>query len=117
MRIFGIQSWVALPARDEERDPSFIHHGAEELPVIEGEGKWMRLIAGSLFGERSPVETLSEMFYADLILDADARVSIPTEHEERAVYIVEGEIALDREDGTFTDGQLLVLKLSARIRT
>jgi redox-sensitive bicupin YhaK (pirin superfamily) len=109
-RIFGIQSWVALPARDEERAPSFAHHAMEELPFIEGEGKRARVIAGSLFGERSPVPALSEMFYADVALESGARLPIPVEHEERAIFIVGGAIELDRDGGRFNEGQLLVLK-------
>lgn len=109
-RIFGIQSWVALPVRDEESSPSFMHHDVGELPVIEGEGKHVRLIAGSLFGAASPVRTHSELFYADALLDAGARLSMPADHEERAVYIVQGSVELDRDGGTFDEGQLLVLK-------
>src|SRR5215210_4671939 len=53
--LFGIQSWVALPLRHEEDAPAFAHHDASELPLVEGEGKRVRLIAGELFGARSPV--------------------------------------------------------------
>jgi redox-sensitive bicupin YhaK (pirin superfamily) len=109
-RVFGIQSWVALPVRDEECDPSFMHHATGTLPIIEGEGKRVCLIAGSLYGERSPVETASEMFYADVSLDAGASLPLPVDQEERGVYIVEGNLELDREEGTFSEGQLLVFK-------
>lgn len=114
-RLFGIQSWVALPTRDEEADPDFAHHAAGELPVIEGEGKHVRLIAGVLYGKRSPIETLSEMFYADVLLKIGAFLPIPAEHEERAVYVVEGAVELITEDGSFGEGQLLVFKPGADI--
>src|SRR5215831_17311649 len=48
-RLFGIQTWMALPRDQEETEPGFAHHGADVLPVIEGEGKRVRLIAGSLY--------------------------------------------------------------------
>ncbi|HWT02539.1 MAG TPA: pirin family protein [Pyrinomonadaceae bacterium] len=108
--LFGIQSWVALPRRDEESGPAFAHHGAEELPVVEDKGARVRLIAGSLYGARSPVETLSEMFYADVTLERGARLPVPSGHEERAAYVVEGSIELSRDGGTFDAGQLLVFK-------
>ncbi|HZB44611.1 MAG TPA: pirin family protein [Pyrinomonadaceae bacterium] len=108
--LFGVQSWVALPLRAEESDPAFAHHGAGELPLVEGEGKRVRLISGALYGARSPVETLSEMFYADASLEAGARLPLPTEHEERAAYVVEGEVEIDRDGGTFGAGQLVVFK-------
>ena len=113
--LFGIQSWVALPKRYEESDPTFTHYGADELPIVEGDGKRMRLVTGSLYGARSPVHTLSEMFYADITLIEGARLQVPVEHEERAAYIVEGSVELLPGDGTFNAGQLLVFKPSAEI--
>ena len=106
----GIQSWVALPQRHEESDPGFAHYGADALPTVEGEGKRVRLISGSLYGARSPVQTFSEMFYADITLAKGARLPVPVEHEERAAYIVEGSIELLRDGVTFEAGQLLVFK-------
>lgn len=106
--LFGIQTWIALPKAEEERAPSFHHHAASELPTIEGEGKSLRLIAGSLYGARAPVATLSDMFYADVTLAADARLPITTEHEQRAVYILRGRIDIDGD--SFDVGQLVVLR-------
>src|SRR5687768_5252431 len=114
-QLFGIQSWVAMPKKYEESDPAFAHHGTEELPVIEGEGKRVRLITGSLYGVQSPVQTLSQMFYADITLVEEARLPIPSEHEERAAYIVEGSVELLPHDGTYTAGQLLIFKPGAEI--
>lgn len=113
--LFGIQSWVALPLRHEEDAPAFAHHDAGELPFVEGEGKRVRLIAGSLYGARSPVETLSEMFYADVGLDGGARLPLPKEHEERAAYVVEGTVALSCNGATFEAGQLMVFKPGAEV--
>jgi redox-sensitive bicupin YhaK (pirin superfamily) len=93
-RLFGIQTWVALPKDREEAAPAFAHHAANALPLVEGEGKRVRLIVGSLYGVRAPVEVFSEMFYADADLSAGARLELPAEHEERAVYIAEGRIEL-----------------------
>jgi hypothetical protein len=113
--LFGIQSWVALPTRAEETEPTFAHHEASELPFIEGDGKRVRVIAGALYGSRSPVRTLSEMFYADALLDAGARLDVPVEHEERAFYVVEGRIELTGDGGSFDAGQLVVLKPGAAV--
>jgi redox-sensitive bicupin YhaK (pirin superfamily) len=70
----------------------------------------VRLICGSLYGARSPVQTLSDMFYADITLEEGACLPIPIEHEERAAYVVEGSIGLIPEGGTFDAGQLLIFK-------
>src|SRR5690242_1382752 len=48
--VFGIQAWVALPRAREEMEPSFAHHGAASLPVVEGKGSRVRLMIGSLMG-------------------------------------------------------------------
>jgi hypothetical protein len=107
-RLFGIQSWVALPKSDEETAPDFAHHPGATLPVIEGEGTSVRVIAGELFGARAPVRTFSDMFYADVLLDPGARLALPAGHEERAAFLVEGAVDLVGE--THAPGQLLVFR-------
>ena len=114
-KLFGLQSWVALPQRYEESDPNFAHHGSGELPVVEGECKRVRLIAGSLYGARSPVRALSEMFYADARLESGALLPLPTDYEERAAYIVEGSVELSPGREVFGEAQLLVFKPGADI--
>jgi redox-sensitive bicupin YhaK (pirin superfamily) len=113
--LFGVQSWVALPLRDEESEPDFAHYAARELPVVEGEGKRVRLIAGSLYGSRSPVRTTSEMFYADAALGPDAVLEVPSAHEERAAYVVEGSVELLPEREVYVAGQLLIFRPGAEV--
>jgi redox-sensitive bicupin YhaK (pirin superfamily) len=110
----GLQCWVALPRAKEEKDPGFSHLGADELPVIEGEGATARIIAGEYFGKRSPVPVESPMFYVDLALAAGARLDMPAEYPEQALYVVDGTLDLGR-DGSFEAGQLLVVKPGARL--
>ena len=113
--LFGIQSWVALPTQYEETDPTFVHHHASELPIVEDHGKRVRLICGSLYGARSPVRLLSDMFYAEVILEGDARLQVPIDYAERAAYVVEGSIGLATEGETFHAGQLIVFKPASEI--
>src|SRR4051794_7910397 len=75
-KLFGIQSWVALSAKDEETSPGFVHYDAGELPVLTDKGKTVRVIAGSILGTSSPVKTSSPMFYADVALQAGATVPL-----------------------------------------
>ena len=111
--VFGIQSWIALPKDQEECDPGFFHHPADTLPVISQPGMDMRLIAGSAYGEASPVETTSPMFYLDVHTDAGVTLDITNEYAERAVYIVAGDIQLD---GTsYGENEMLVLNPDADI--
>ncbi len=90
-RMFGIQSWVALPKPHEDAEPAFSHHPASSLPKIRMPGAEMRLIAGDAFGEKSPAPTFSRMFYLAAELEAGATLTLPPEHEERGVYLVQGE--------------------------
>lgn len=105
----GIQTWIALPRRVEEIEPAFSHHPASDLPVLEGEGKRVRVITGSVYGARSPVPTYSEMFYADVELEPGASLTLPREHEERAMYIFEGAVELGGGD-RFGVGRLVVFR-------
>ena len=111
--LFGIQTWVALPKGCEEMEPGFAHHGADALPVIEDEGKRVRLIAGSLYGERAPVGVFSEMFYADATLAGAARLDLPAEHEERAAWVAEGRVEVGGD--VFDAGQMLVFRPGATV--
>lgn len=108
--LYGIQAWVALPRQHEETAPSFVHHRAVELPVIEGEGRRVRLIAGALYGQRSPVHTLSETLYAEVQLEAGALLSVPADYAERALYLVEGSLEVADAAGPSEAGRLLVLR-------
>lgn len=107
-KLFGIQSWVALPKHAEEADPAFEHVGREALPFLEDHGINVRVIAGEMFGARSPVKTASETIYADVTLEPGSSMPIDAGHEERALYTVGGTIEIAGE--SFEDGQLLVFR-------
>jgi redox-sensitive bicupin YhaK (pirin superfamily) len=106
--LFGIQTWVALPDDAEDADPAFEHVARDDLPFIEDNGTRVRLILGSLYGARAPVRTFSEMFYADAVLDAGARLPLPADHEDRGLYITEGEIEIAGQ--SFAAGQMMVFR-------
>ena len=114
-KLFGIQSWVALSASDEETRPCFVHYGAEEMPVLIGEGKTIRVIAGSVLGASSPVRTSSAMFYADVSLSAGASVPLDPDYQERAIYTVTGDVEIAGD--VFGPAQLLVFRPGDRITT
>ena len=90
--LHGLQTWVALPRDHEEDPPSFVHHA--DLPVRETPGSTMRLILGRFGDAVSPVATLSDTFYADAVLAAGARLDWPGDTDERALYVVEGSLAV-----------------------
>lgn len=101
-----IQTWVALPEKDEDADPSFNNYTVDELPVFTDKGIWMRLIAGDAYGLKSSVKTSSPMFYLHVVLDQGTRFSLPKEHVERGVYVAKGSIEVNGR--IYKKGQLLV---------
>jgi redox-sensitive bicupin YhaK (pirin superfamily) len=111
--MFGIQSWIALPQAHEETEPSFQHFGAASLPMVEDGGVRARVIAGSAFGRKSPVGVLSEWLYAEVKLAAGASAPLDPDQEERAIYVVEGEVDVAGE--TFEGPRLLVFRPGDRI--
>lgn len=107
----GIQSWIALPDGCEEVDPTFTHHPASSLPTIQRADTALTLIAGEAFGETSPVHTYSPLFYLHAEAPAGAEIPLPTEHAERAIYIVAGELELAGE--RYRQNQMIVLATDA----
>jgi redox-sensitive bicupin YhaK (pirin superfamily) len=112
-RLFGIQAWAALPKSHEEGAPAFAHHDASELPRIAGDGKTVRVIMGTLYGETSPAAFPHPAFYAEAVLAPGAVLPLDPDYDERAVFIASGEIDVAGE--TFTAGRLLVFRAGDRI--
>ncbi|HUC79867.1 MAG TPA: pirin family protein [Flavisolibacter sp.] len=101
-----IQTWVALPEKDEEAAPSFNNYAAHQLPVFTEGGVWMRLIAGDAYGLRNGVQTHSPLFYLHVMLQEGTRFGLPKEHSERGIYVAKGSIEIS---GTvYREGQMIV---------
>jgi redox-sensitive bicupin YhaK (pirin superfamily) len=101
-----IQTWVALPNKDEESNPSFDNYKSEELPIFSEGGLWMRLIAGNAFGLRNGVKTHSPLFYLHVIVQNGTQIGLPKQHSERAVYVARGSVEVSGR--TYVAGQMLV---------
>ena len=101
-----IQTWVALPEKDEESEPSFNNYTPEQLPIFTDTGIWMRLIAGDAYGLTNEVSTSSPMFYVHVVLEQGTRFGLPQGHSERGAYIVRGSVEVNGI--TYTAGKLIV---------
>ncbi|MCF6369820.1 pirin family protein [Rhizobium halophilum] len=106
--VSGLQTWLALPDDREEIDPVFSHTGAASMPLIQDGGASGRVVIGAFAGETSPVPRFTDTLYVDLRLEPGKSFPFPADHEERALYILSGEleIAGDR----FATDQLLVFR-------
>lgn len=91
----GIQTWLALPERDEESDPAFQHVPAADLPVVSCKQASATVIMGDLWGTRAPTRTYAHTIYADILLEPGGSVPIDDSADERAVYLAVGEASLE----------------------
>ncbi|EHK53723.1 pirin family protein [Allomesorhizobium alhagi] len=108
MSVSGLQTWLALPDGKEETAPVFENTGRDLLPRFEYDGASGRLVMGSLSGIRSPVRTDTDTLYADISLAPGARISIPADAEERAIYVLDGTVTISGDE--FPSDRLLVFK-------
>jgi hypothetical protein len=108
MSISGLQTWLALPDDKEEVDPLFEHTVAGVLPMIDADGVSGRVVIGAFDGIRSPVRAASDTLYVDLRLVAGARVRIPADAEERAIYVLDGDVEIAGD--CFPSDRLLVFR-------
>ncbi|MEM7296511.1 MAG: pirin family protein [Pseudomonadota bacterium] len=112
-KLFGIQTWIALPEDREDMAPDFEHHKKEALPEITDAGIQAKLILGDAYGARSPVTMQSETFYLDVMLEAGALFPLPDNYEDRGVYITEGSVEIAGE--TFEAGRMMVFRPGDKI--
>ncbi len=112
-RMHGLQLWVALPTDAEEIPPRFEHHAMETLPVVRRPGATLRVIAGSAYGATAPTGVLSPTLYVDVTLAPGASVAVDGEHEDRAIYVVEG--AVECAGQRLVPGGMTVLRAGADV--
>ena len=93
-RLYGMQTWLALPDGKEELDPAFDHVAADGLPLVEDGKASARVLMGTLWGQTAETLQHSPTIYADIMLD-DGAMPIDAEADERAVLVTEGSMTLD----------------------
>ena len=113
-RLHGIQSWIALPLDDEEREPAFVHYAASALPGLEIGGASVRIIMGSAFGAASPVMQYSPTLYLEARMPAGTELTLPNDGRELAAYVVSGEI---RIEGSAYPGGVMAVAAPGRTLT
>ena len=92
-RLYGMQTWLALPDGQEEIDPAF--EAQTDLPVIEDQCAKAIVVMGELWGKRAPTTTHADTIYAEIVLAASGALPIDARAEERAVMLVGGEASID----------------------
>jgi redox-sensitive bicupin YhaK (pirin superfamily) len=111
--LFGLQTWLALPKSHEDDPARFQNLGAGGLPELEGEGKQVRLILGAAWGARVEMDLPHETFYADATLQAGAALPLPDDHEDRGVYVLQGEVSQGGQ--SYGVGSMLIFRPGDRV--
>jgi len=91
--LHALQLWLALPEEDEQTKPGFSHYGSDDLPLIEESSRTIRVMIGEAYGAKAAVKTFSSTLYVEAQLKAGQRIVVPEHIEERAVYVVTGEVS------------------------
>jgi redox-sensitive bicupin YhaK (pirin superfamily) len=107
-RLFGLQTWLALPEALEDAPPNYHHSPALAQPVLQAEGKTVRLLLGQAWGEAAPTPVPSETFYADATLAPHAALPLPDGVEDRGIYVLSGSITCSGQD--WDAGAMLIFR-------
>ncbi len=94
-KLFGMQTWLALPDGQEEIDPAF--EAISDLPIVEDQCARAIVIMGELWGKRAATTTHAETIYAEIHLAPSGSLPIDALAEERAVMLVDGAASVDGE--------------------
>jgi len=108
----GLQLWVALPDDAQDGPAAFDHRPASSIPNGDVDGATVRVMAGSAFGLTSPVPVSSPLVLAEIRLDGSTSIAVTDEHAERALLVLDGEVALD--GAPLPNGYLSVLSQHSR---
>ena len=92
-RLYGMQTWLALPDGREEIDPAF--EAMTDLPMIEDGAAKAIVIMGELWGAKAPTTCHSHTIYAEIVLGAGGALPIEPDADERAVMLVSGQAEID----------------------
>lgn len=94
-RLYGMQTWLALPDGQEEIAPAF--ESLTDLPLIEDTCVNARVIMGTLWGQSAPTTEHAATIYAEILLAPGGAIPLDPKADERAVMLVGGEASVDGE--------------------
>ena len=113
MAMSGLQTWIALPEAVEDMAPTFSNTGVAMLPAAQAGGVSLRVIKGEFAGLKAPTRIYSDTVYVDAKLDAGARLQLPPDIEERAIYVLDGEVSISGD--VFDQHKLLLFRPGGEI--
>lgn len=98
-RMHGFQIWVNLPRELKMSQPRYQEYPAARLPAAERDGTWVRVIAGTFGGERSPIETTVPTTMLHVRMQPDARAAFEIAPGSNAiVHVISGSAQIENKD-------------------
>ena len=107
--LHGFQIWVGLPKDMEQKEATFHHTEADDIPVWHDGNLQYKLIAGEVFGRKSPVPVHSKLFFLEIKSQDAKKINIGGDlFGEVAMYVLDGTVNIG--GNTFGGKQLLIAK-------
>ncbi len=112
-RLHGIQTWIALPKKDEEVSAEFFHHPQHNIPEVSDRGVRVRVVAGHCAGVPSPVKVYSPITYLDVTMEQGMRWTLERPDEELSLYLIEGSVKV--KDAPIPTSELAVWQIGSPV--
>jgi len=92
-RMFGLQMWLNLPAKDKMVPPKYRGIEADSIPIVDENGSKIHIISGTYNGKSGALEgDYVKAICLDVELISGSKWSLDTEKDSTLfVYILEGE--------------------------
>ncbi len=114
-QMHGFQLWANLPSSLKMTAPRYQDVAAQEIPeVTDDDGTHVRIITGSFWGRRGPVDGIAaDPQYLDVTVPAGVRKTLPIDTYRRAfAYVFEGSAAF--ADASRPTGVLLEKEVAGK---
>ncbi|MGL4574076.1 MAG: pirin family protein, partial [Burkholderiaceae bacterium] len=88
----GMQVFVNLATANKQADPAAFHIDHARMPVVQGQGSSVRVVAGEFAGQASPIvqeaRWLTRVNMLDITLQPGARLDVPIKAGDNAFFVL-----------------------------
>lgn len=109
--VWGYQLWINLPASDKMAPPRYQDIQTDDIPVVEENGRRVKLMAGDYNGRKGASETRFPIIYFDVRLEAGVDFSQPVPADMNGfLYLYEGGLESGPEGNrtTAAEGDMVI---------
>ncbi|HMV43656.1 MAG TPA: pirin family protein [Leptospiraceae bacterium] len=107
-KVHGFQLWVNLPSIAKMIPPKYQEKKSSEIPIYEGEGLWVKIIAGELFGVKAEIHTHTPILYWHVRLSKNKKIELPVPIDFNVfLYLIEGKGIFEANGQTLSGKQMI----------